>query len=79
LMRRFRYLDQTIAVVLGLVALKLLTEDVYRLGPVPSLAVIALAFATGVAASLVADRRDPHADERRAERERRIDASHAGR
>jgi tellurite resistance protein TerC len=79
LMRRFRYLDETIAVVLGLVALKLLTEDVYRLGPLPSLAVIALAFAVGTVASVVADRRDPHADERRAERERRIDASHAGR
>jgi tellurite resistance protein TerC len=78
LMRRFRYLDETIAVVLGLVAIKLLTEDVYRLGPLPSLAVIGVAFAAGIAASLIVDRRDPHAAERRNERARRVEASHAG-
>ena len=33
LMRRFRYLDETIAVVLGLVAVKLLLEDVVHIGP----------------------------------------------
>ncbi len=68
LIRRFRYLDQTIAIVLALVAIKLLLEDVYKLGPVASLAVVAVAFAIGIIASIVADRRDPDADARREER-----------
>ena len=59
LIERFRYLDETIAVVLGLVAVKLLTEDLYKVGPLPSLAVIAAAFAIGILLSLRADRRDP--------------------
>ena len=59
LIRRFRYLDETIAVVLALVAVKLLIEDVYKVGPVASLAVVALAFTVGIVASLVADARDP--------------------
>jgi tellurite resistance protein TerC len=58
LIRRFRYLDETIAVVLALVAVKLLLEDTYKVGHVASLAVVALAFAVGIAASLVADRRE---------------------
>ena len=33
LIRRFRYLDETIAIVLGLVAVKLLIEDLYKVGP----------------------------------------------
>ena len=33
LIRRFRYLDETIAVVLAAVAVKLLLEDVYKIGP----------------------------------------------
>ena len=37
LIRRFRYLDETIAVVLALVAVKLLIEDLYKIGPVASL------------------------------------------
>jgi tellurite resistance protein TerC len=57
LIRRFRYLDQTIAVVLALVAVKLLLEDTYRVGHVASLAVVALAFAIGIVASLIGDRR----------------------
>jgi tellurite resistance protein TerC len=56
---RFRYLDQTIAIVLGLVAVKLLTEDLYEVGPVASFAIIAVAFAIGIVASIIADRRDP--------------------
>ena len=47
LIARFRYLDETIAVVLGLVGVKLLIEDLVKVGPVPSLAVIAVAFAVG--------------------------------
>jgi tellurite resistance protein TerC len=58
LIRRFRYLDETIAVVLALVAVKLLLEDAYKVGHVASLAVVAVAFAVGIAASLVADKRE---------------------
>jgi tellurite resistance protein TerC len=61
LIRRFRYLDQTIAVVLALVAVKLLLEDAYKVGHVQSLLVIALAFAIGMTASVVADRRERRA------------------
>jgi tellurite resistance protein TerC len=61
LIRRFRYLDQTIAVVLALVAVKLLLEDTYKVGHVASLGVVAAAFATGMIASVVADRREARA------------------
>jgi tellurite resistance protein TerC len=67
LIRRFRYLDETIAVVLALVAVKLLIEDLVHIGPLASLALVLLAFAVGITASVVVDRRDPEgADERRA-------------
>jgi tellurite resistance protein TerC len=67
LIRRFRYLDQTIAVVLALIAAKLLLEPVVKIGPVASLAMVAVAFAVGIGASLLGDRRDPEgAKERRA-------------
>ena len=59
LMRRFRYLDETIAVVLGLVGVKILVEPLVKVGPVASLAFVGLAFVIGIVASLVADRRDP--------------------
>jgi tellurite resistance protein TerC len=59
LIARFRYLNATVAVVLALVAVKLLTEDLYQVGPGLSLVVIAACFATGMIASVVADRRDP--------------------
>ncbi|MBD0281821.1 MAG: TerC/Alx family metal homeostasis membrane protein [Thermoleophilaceae bacterium] len=68
LIARFRYLDETIAVVLGLVGVKLLIEDLVYIGPVVSLAVIAVAFTIGIVASLIADRRDPDAELRREER-----------
>jgi tellurite resistance protein TerC len=68
LIRRFRYLDETIAVVLALVAVKLLIEDVYKMGPVLSLAMVAACFVVGITASLIADARDPHAEEKQAER-----------
>jgi tellurite resistance protein TerC len=58
LARRFRYLDETIAVVLGIVGVKLLIEDLVKIGPLPSLGIIAAAFAAGIAASLIADKRD---------------------
>ena len=74
LIRRFRYLDETIAIVLALVAVKLLLEDVYKIGPVASLALVAACFAVGIIASLVADARDPDAEAKRAEREKRTEA-----
>jgi tellurite resistance protein TerC len=68
LIRRFRYLDETIAVVLALVGVKLLVEDLYTVGPLASLAVIAVAFTIGIVASVIADRRDPDIERTRAER-----------
>jgi tellurite resistance protein TerC len=68
LIARFRYLDETIAIVLGLVGVKLLIEDIVKIGPVVSLAVIAVAFTVGILLSIRADRRDPHAEEKREER-----------
>ena len=47
----------SIAVVLALVAVKLLLEDTYKVGPIASLAVVALAFAIGIVASLIGDKR----------------------
>jgi len=74
LIARFRYLDETIAIVLGLVGVKLLIEDIVKVGPVPSLAVIAIAFTIGILLSLRADRHDPEAEEHR---EERVEAMHA--
>jgi TerC family integral membrane protein len=71
LIRRFRYLDETIALVLGLVGVKLLIEDLVEVGPLASLAVIAVLFAAGIAASVIADRRDPDAEAKRDERAQR--------
>jgi tellurite resistance protein TerC len=68
LIARFRYLDETIAIVLGLVGVKLLIEDLVKIGPVESLAVIAVAFTIGILLSVRADRHDPEAEEHREER-----------
>ena len=68
LVARFRYLDETIAIVLGLVGVKLLIEDLVKVGPVASLAIIAISFTIGIGLSIRADRRDPDADEKRRER-----------
>jgi tellurite resistance protein TerC len=65
LVRRFRYLDQTIAIVLGAVAVKLAIEDVVHIGPVASLGIVATIFGAGIIASLIADRRDPEGAEER--------------
>ncbi len=71
LVRRFRYLDQTIAVVLGAVAVKLAIEDFVHIGPLASLALVAVLFTIGIVASVVADKRDPEgAREREEEQER---------
>ncbi len=68
LIRRFRYLDETIAVVLALVAVKLLIEPLVKIGPIASLAMVAVAFAVGIGASLAVDRRDPEGAAERRER-----------
>jgi hypothetical protein len=61
--------------VLALVAVKLLLEDVYKLGPLASLGVVAVAFACGIAASVWADRHDPDAAAKREERGQRTSRS----
>ena len=76
LIARFRYLDETIAIVLGLVGVKLLIEDFVKIGPVPSLAMIAVAFTIGIWLSVRADRRDPHAEEKREERMEHMKETH---
>ena len=60
LIDRFRYLDQTIAVVLAVIAIKLILEqaDVIHVDPLPSLAIVVLIFVGGIGLSLLADRRD---------------------
>ena len=68
LIARFRYLDETIAVVLGLVGLKLLIEDLVKVGPIVSLLIILVAFTVGIALSIRADRRDPDSEEKREQR-----------
>jgi tellurite resistance protein TerC len=68
LVARFRYLDETIAIVLGLVGVKLLIEDLVKIGPVVSLAIIAVAFTVGILLSIRSDRRDPDAAQHRRER-----------
>ena len=68
LIARFRYLDETIAVVLALVGVKLLIEDIVMVGPLVSLGVIAVAFTIGILLSIRADRRDPDAEQKREER-----------
>jgi tellurite resistance protein TerC len=68
LIARFRYLDETIAIVLGVVGVKLLTEDLVEVGPVTSLAIIAVLFTGGILASVIGDKRDPDAARKREER-----------
>ena len=61
LVRRFRYLDETIALILGFVGVKILAAEFVHIGDVTSLAIIGALLAGGVVASLVADRLDaPH-------------------
>jgi TerC family integral membrane protein len=59
LVRRFRYVDETIALVLAFVGIKILLADVVHLGDLPTLAIIAALLTVGVGASLVGDRLDP--------------------
>ncbi len=74
LARRFRYLDETIAIVLGIVGVKLLIEDLVKIGPVVSLLIILAAFIIGMVLSVRADRREAAASgEEEDEPERRIE------
>jgi tellurite resistance protein TerC len=59
LVRRFRYLDETIALILAFVGIKILTADVVYISDLGLLAVIATLLAGGIVASLVGDRLDP--------------------
>ena len=58
LIKRFRYLNQTVAVVLGVVALKLLIQDVYKASAPVSLGIVIGLFAAGITLSILVDRRD---------------------
>ncbi len=58
LIRRFRYLNRTVAIVLGVVAVKLLIEDLWKVPAPASLATILGLFAAGIALSMLADKRD---------------------
>jgi tellurite resistance protein TerC len=58
LVRRFRYLNQTVAVVLGVVAVKLLIQDLYKVPAPLSLALVLGLFAAGIWLSVRADRRE---------------------
>ena len=59
LVRRFRYVGKTIAVILAFVGIKILTADLVHISDLGSLVVIALLLAGGVVASLAADHLDP--------------------
>jgi predicted tellurium resistance membrane protein TerC len=59
LVRRFRYLGKTIALILAFVGIKILAADLVHISDLASLAVIAVLVAGGVVASLAADRLDP--------------------
>jgi tellurite resistance protein TerC len=75
LIRRFRYLDETIAVVLALVAVKLLIEEWVKIGPVESLLIVIAAFTLGIVASLIGDARDPDREATAAARAGRLEKS----
>ena len=52
LIARFRYLDETLAVILGLVGVKLLIAEVVHVSAGISLAIVAICFAVGIGLSL---------------------------
>jgi tellurite resistance protein TerC len=56
LTRKFRYLNQTIAAVLAVVAIKLLASGVWKAPPAVSLGIVLTLFAVGIAVSLRAER-----------------------
>lgn len=58
LVARFRYLTQTVAVVLGVVAVKLLIQDLWKMPAAVSLGLVLGLFAAGIALSLRSERRE---------------------
>ncbi len=58
LIRRFRYLNQTVAIVLGVVAVKLMIADLWKVPALISLSLVIGLFAAGMVLSVIADRRD---------------------
>jgi tellurite resistance protein TerC len=58
LTRRFYYLSQTIAIVLAIVAMKLLLENVIHISPVVSLLLVASTFTGGILLSLFVERKE---------------------
>jgi tellurite resistance protein TerC len=58
LVKRFRYLNQTVAVVLGVVAVKLLIQDLWKVPAVLSLAMVIGLFALGIWLSIRAEKRE---------------------
>ena len=58
LIARFRYLDETIAIVLGLVGVKLLIEEWVKIGALASLGMVVVCFAVGIWASLRHEKRE---------------------
>src|SRR4051812_18312458 len=59
LVKRFRFMKQTLAVVLVFIGVRLLVEHVVSIGPVPSLAIVLAIIALGVVLSVFADRLRP--------------------
>jgi predicted tellurium resistance membrane protein TerC len=59
LVRRLRFLDETIALILGFVGVKIIVADLVHISDVASLAIIGALIAGGTVASLIADRLDP--------------------
>ena len=57
LIERFRYMDETLAIVLGLVGVKLLISHWVHVSAVASLGIVVAAFTIGIWASIRADRR----------------------
>jgi tellurite resistance protein TerC len=58
LVKRFRYLNQTVAIVLGVVAVKLLIQDLWKVPAVLSLAMVVGLFAAGIWLSIRAENRE---------------------
>jgi tellurite resistance protein TerC len=64
LIEQFRYLDETIAVVLGAIAVKLILEEagLIHIGPIASLGVVGAIFAVGITASVIVGPEEEPAD-----------------
>ena len=58
LVKRFRYLNQTVAIVLGVVAVKLLIQDLWKMPALISLSLVVGLFAAGIWLSIRADKRE---------------------